>query len=98
MFFRTTRQVQYILLLRYRASPFPASTHLLVCLDADATKSPNVLEEQRSSSRSLPAEIAARRPGFLAWEVGRCALLAVLDCLSGVRCGVGVTQIQFKIV
>ena len=28
---------------------------------------------------------------------GWCALLAVLACLSEVWCGVGVTQIQFKI-
>ena len=50
-----------------------------------------VWEEHRSSSRSPPAEIPARRPGVccLGGEIVR--LLAVFACLSGVWSGVGVT-------
>ena len=56
-----------------------------------------VCEEQRNSSRPPPAEIPVRRPGVFAWMEGWCALLAVLACLSGMWCGVSLTQIQFKI-
>ena len=36
-------------------------------------------------------------PGFVAWVEGGLCLLAVLAYLSGMWCGVRVTQIQFKI-
>ena len=60
-------------------------------------QSQTVWKEQGSSSRSPPADHPAGL-GFVAWVEGLCAWLAVLACLSGVWCGNGVTQIQFKIV
>ena len=54
-----------------------------------------VWEEQMSSSRSLPAEIPVRRPGVCRLS-GGMVCSAVSACLSGVWCGVGVMQIQFK--
>ena len=60
--------------------------------------SAGVWEEKRSRSRYPAAEIPDRRPGPAACVKGWCACLAVLACSSGVWCGVGVTQIYFKIV
>ena len=80
-----------IYLATFCASLFPASAPLplpFVCSDVGAIKSPVVWAEQRSSSRSHPAEIPARRSGVS--RLGACLLLRDVD--------VGVTQAQFKSV
>ena len=60
-------------------------------------ESPIVWEEQRSGSRSPPAEIPARWPGVCC-RCGGIARFAGCVCLLVRAVGVGVTQIQFKTV
>ena len=61
---------------------------------------PSVFESSREAIRGpLPGKFRASDLGLsLGWRYGALGFLAVLACFSEVRCGVGVPQIQFKMV
>ena len=83
-------------------SPHPpppgGNAHAFVHLDVGAIKPPMFGRSRGTVLGPLQQKSQPTSQGFVTWMEAWCALLAVIPCLSGVWCGVGAIQIQFKII